>query len=77
MIIEHKFEPKKFEQSLCESMERAYRLAENNGSKNDLFSAYEDIYYYTKEAVKFKEIDASTGSEIQSFFWRICNDRFN
>lgn len=72
-MIERKYNPIEFEDSLCESMERAYNLAESNGDKSELFSAIEDVFFYTKEAVKFKEIDPIIGADIQSFFWGLCN----
>lgn len=74
MLVERKYNPMNYEASLGESMERAYDLAENDGDKCSLFSAIEDVYFFTKEAVKFKEIDPATGTDIQTFFWGLYND---
>ena len=74
MVVERKYNPIDYEEALAESMERAYTLAEAGADKNQLFSAIENVYFFTKEAVKFREIDPATGADIQAFFWGLCND---
>ena len=68
MIVERRYKPEDYDaDTLGKSMLEAYELAE----KEDpcLFSAVEDVYYFAKEAVKFREITPEQGKEIQEFFW--------
>ena len=69
MIVERRYDPANYDaDTLGKSMQEAYELAEKDDI-DYLRCAVEDVHFFAKESMKFREISPEECRDIQDFFW--------